>query len=93
MTYKIVDSECLDNDLTMIAEAIRLKTFNQATLAFPAGFISAINSIKGSAMEGIDSAEAMTALLVEENVGNMYKYLGDTTDDYVNGDIYIVEQE
>lgn len=42
---KLVDSAQLDSDLTSVANAIRTKGGTSASLAFPAGFVSAINAI------------------------------------------------
>lgn len=42
---KLVDSTLLDSNLTSIANAIRTKGNTQSQLAFPNGFISAINNI------------------------------------------------
>lgn len=42
---KLVDSTQLDADLTSIANAIRTKGGTSASLAFPAGFVSAIGDI------------------------------------------------
>ena len=44
---KLVDSTQLDSDLTSVANAIRTKGGTSAQLAFPAGFVSAINAISG----------------------------------------------
>lgn len=44
---KLVDSTQLDSDLTSVANAIRTKGGTSAQLAFPAGFVSAINDISG----------------------------------------------
>jgi hypothetical protein len=44
---KLVDSTQLDADLTSVANAIRTKGGTSAQLAFPAGFVSAINDISG----------------------------------------------
>lgn len=59
------------------------------------------NIVKGVEIAGVtgsvqtiadaESLEQMLAQLTEENIGNAYKYLGKTTDDYNNGDIYVVE--
>ena len=43
---KLVDSSQLDSDLTSIANAIRTKGGTSAQLAFPAGFIDAIDAIE-----------------------------------------------
>ena len=42
---KLVDSAQLDADLTSVADAIRTKGGTSASLAFPAGFVSAIGDI------------------------------------------------
>ena len=42
---KLVDSSQLDTDLTSVANAIRTKGGTSAQLAFPAGFVSAIQTI------------------------------------------------
>lgn len=42
---KLVDSTQLDSDLTSVANAIRTKGGTSAQLAFPAGFVSAIQNI------------------------------------------------
>lgn len=45
---KLVDSTQLDADLTSVADAIRSKGGTDAALAFPAGFVGAIESLFGS---------------------------------------------
>ena len=42
---KLVDSSQLDTDLTSVANAIRTKGGTSAQLAFPGGFVSAIQAI------------------------------------------------
>ena len=42
---KLVDSTKLDADLTSVANAIRTKGGTSAQMAFPAGFVSAVNAI------------------------------------------------
>ena len=42
---KLVDSTQLDSDLTSVANAIRTKGGTSASLAFPAGFVSAVEAI------------------------------------------------
>lgn len=42
---KLVDSTQLDNDLTSVATAIRTKGGTSSQLAFPAGFVSAVQAI------------------------------------------------
>jgi hypothetical protein len=43
---KLVDSTQLDSDLTSVADAIRTKGGTNGSLAFPAGFVSAIEDIE-----------------------------------------------
>lgn len=45
----------------------------------------------GRAIE-VSSASSMDSLLVEENIGRVYKYIGDTTETYTNGQYYIIEE-
>lgn len=45
-----------------------------------------------SAITEISTAAAMNALLVAENVGKAYKFVGTTDSTYTNGDIYEVVQ-
>ena len=52
---KLVDSTQLDADLTSVANAIRTKGGTSAQMAFPAGFVSAVNAIPtGGGGGGID---------------------------------------
>lgn len=43
---KVIDSAQLDADLTSVADAIRTKGGTSAALAFPAGFVSAVEAIE-----------------------------------------------
>ena len=55
MAYdKAVDSAQLDADLTLVADAIRTKGGTDAQLAFPAGFVSAVQAIDTSGGNGVD---------------------------------------
>ena len=55
MAYdKAVDSAQLDADLTLVADAIRTKGGTDAQLAFPAGFVSAVQAIDTSAENSVD---------------------------------------
>ena len=45
---KLVDSTQLDADLTSVANAIRTKGGTSAQMAFPAGFVSAVQNISGN---------------------------------------------
>lgn len=40
----------------------------------------------------VSTAEGMAAALTAANVGKAYKYTGTSTDDYTQGDIYVVEE-
>lgn len=40
----------------------------------------------------ISTVSELEALAVEENIGKVYKYTGETSEDYVNGDFYVVEE-
>ena len=46
-----------------------------------------------SAITEVSTAAEMNALLVAENVGKAYKFIGTTDSTYTNGDIYEVVQE
>lgn len=46
MSYKLVNAEQLDGDLTAVADSIREKTGDTSSLAFPSGFTSAIENIQ-----------------------------------------------
>lgn len=57
---KLVDSTQLDANLTTIANAIRAKGGTSASLAFPAGFVSAVEAIPtGSAVTGYGNPYTM----------------------------------
>lgn len=45
-TYKPVDVDKLESDLTSIADAIRLKAGTTETLSFPDDFVSAVEGIQ-----------------------------------------------
>lgn len=75
----------------------------EATILKPAALIPE-NIKRGVRIAGVDgtlesagvmdiaSADEMNALLVAENVGKVYRYTGDDTDDYTSGDLYEVEE-
>ena len=53
MAYdKVIDSSKLDSDLTSVADAIRSKGGTSEALAFPAGFVSAIEAIEAGGSGG-----------------------------------------
>lgn len=57
---KAVDSSQLNTDLTSIADAIRAKGGTSAQLAFPAGFVSAVQAISGGGGNGMYAAGEIT---------------------------------
>lgn len=63
---KLVNSTQLDSDLTSVANAIRTKGGTSESLAFPAGFISAVQAIPSG---GGGSGEILLASGVYTNVG------------------------
>lgn len=76
----VVKSAIIKKPETLIPENIRKNT----SIAGITGTLSYI--------EEVETEEAMNVLLVAENVGNAYRFIGETTENYVNGDIYIVEE-
>ena len=77
-----------DTELTAIADAARAKA-DITTKLTPAQIAEKINNL--IIVANIDTADKMATLLVAENEGNVYKYVGTTTSDYINGDLYVVE--
>lgn len=61
---KLVDSSQLDADLTNVADAIRTKGGTSASLAFPAGFVNAIENFESG--NGCYSADSVAS----RNAGN-----------------------
>lgn len=45
--YKVVDADQLDADLKVVADAIRLKGGSESEIAFPDGFVGAVEGISG----------------------------------------------
>ena len=65
MAYdKAVDSTQLDADLTLIADAIRTKGGTSASLAFPSGFIDAIDDIPTGGGDTPPPADGKTRLYI-----------------------------
>ena len=77
-----------DTELTAIADATRAKA-DITTKLTPAQIAEKINNL--TIVADIDTSDKMATLLVAENEGNVYKYVGTTTSDYINGDLYAVE--
>lgn len=74
---KLVDSTQLDADLTSVANAIRTKGGTSAQLAFPAGFISAIQNLGGDGLTN----EVKQALL---QIGQKVAYIDAQGQQYYN---------
>lgn len=82
---KLVDSSQLDSDLTSVANAIRTKGGTSASLAFPAGFVSAIAAIPtgggGSSVEsGTYTPTVRTkshSITTQESKSNFVVFAGD----------------
>lgn len=47
---------------------------------------------KANIPQQIATANEMDSLLIAENVGKVFLYTGTTTEDYIEGDLYVVEQ-
>lgn len=77
---KLVDSAQLDSDLASVADAIRNKGGTSAQLAFPAGFVSAVEAIEtgGSSVDEVTVASdgAVTQAL---DSGKIYHFTGTLT--------------
>ena len=75
---KLVDSAQLDSDLTSVANAIRAKGGTSAQLAFPAGFVDAVEAIEtgggGGASSGSVTVTERTRYLTI-NMGGEYDHI------------------
>lgn len=76
--------------LTDIADAIREKVGITGTLD-PANYAQHIRTISG-ALESVSTVEELEAKLTPENLNRMFKFVGESGDNYVNGKIYVVEE-
>lgn len=56
-------------------------------------FKDKIKVVVGSGVIKIKTSEEMDLLLVYANLGNIYEYIGETNEKYVNGALYIIEEE
>lgn len=82
----------LSTTKTAIKSAIVNKGVSVADSDTFRSYADKIASIE-TGIEEISTADAMTALLVEANVGKVYRFTGTTDDTYTNGDLYEVMQE
>lgn len=80
-----------DTTLINIANAIRTKRNSSAKIT-PNNMANEINSIVG-AIEDVATESVMNNKLISSNLGRAYRFTGTTTNNYVNGDIYIVEEK
>lgn len=76
--------------LTAIADAIRNKINSQETIT-PSLMADKILNINGG-IQNISTETEMNSLLNSNNVGKVYKFVGETTNTYVKDDLYIVEE-
>lgn len=76
-------------DYQAICDAARTKTGDTAKLKSGevAGKIAGLKIAKE-----VSTESDMTTQLTAENLGNVYKFTGESTDTYINGDIYVVEE-
>ena len=66
--YKVVDVEKLEQDLTSIANAIRIKTGTSDALNFPADFESAIGAISGGGGEEPEPSDNIVDSILDKSV-------------------------
>lgn len=89
---KVVDSAALDAEMTSVANAIRAKTGNTDTLAWPGGFLTAIAGITGGGGAGLayDMGEfvldadtkALDPPSIPHNLGEVPEFILVWTDDF-----------
>lgn len=77
-------------DYQDICNIVREKT-GETDLIKSGELTAKIESISGG-IEDIPSEAEMDALLIEENIGKAYRFVGESTIDYIQGDIYLVEE-
>jgi hypothetical protein len=53
--------------------------------------IAGISGKFDNGIKDIATEAEMTALLVAENVGRVYRFVGEDSETYINGDLYAVE--
>lgn len=75
---KLVDSTQLDADLTSVANAIRTKGGTSAQLAFPAGFVSAVEAIETGGGDPLEMARKIAdgtiTSYVDDSLTNIKNY-------------------
>lgn len=67
--YKVVNADQLDADLEAVAQAIRTKGGTSASLAFPSGFVSAVEGIQSGG--GVGNSDAIIGRTVTEIKSNV----------------------
>lgn len=73
--YKVVNADQLDADLEAVAQAIRTKGGTSASLAFPSGFVSAVEGIQsGGGVGNSDAIIMRTATEITSNATEIGNY-------------------
>ena len=72
---KLVDSSQLDNNLTLVANAIRTKGGTSASLTFPTDFITAINAISDGGSTSWETIYSGTVDVVNAESGHYYGWI------------------
>lgn len=72
---KLVDSSQLDNNLTLVANAIRAKGGTSANLSFPTDFVTAINAISGGGSTSWETIYSGTVDVVNAESGHYYGWI------------------
>lgn len=86
---KLVDSSQLDTDLTAVANAIRTKGDTSAALAFPTGFVDAVEAIETG---GGGGGDPQYGLITEINISSPVSEIRYSLPDLVlaNGKLFVV---
>ena len=79
----------VNSKMTAIANAVRGKTGGTGLLTLEQ-MATEIGGIEIGVPIEISTAAQMKKVLIAANVGKVYKFTG-TSDTYINGDLYIVE--
>lgn len=80
----------LINKLTAIADGFRTSRGTEQRYTLDEMAVLAAEVLSGMPIE-ISTEEEMTALLETAKIGSVYKYIGESTDVYENGGLYLVE--